>query len=108
MSEQATSPAGSAVDELRPGEAHDNQRHVLDVNRQVLDEIQKAGVRPVQVLDDDEQRLARSKTLEQSACGEEKVIAVAGRFVDAQTGEEGDVASRLFNLRRRQHLLDCS
>ena len=108
MSEQTATPTWSAVDELRPGEAHDNQRHVLDVNRQVLDEIQKAGVRPVQVLDDDEQRLVRCKTLEQSACCEEKVIAVARRFVDAETGEEGDIACRLFDLSRGQQLCDCS
>ena len=88
VSEETAAPAWSAVDELRPGKAHDHQGHILDVSREVLDEIQEGGVGPVQVLEDDEQRLDRSKTLEQAPARKEQVVAITGRFVDAQAGEQ--------------------
>ena len=73
---------------------------------EVLDEIQKGGVGPVQVLEDDKQRLDRSKTLEQPPGCKEQVIPITGRFVDTDAGEQRDVAGRLFDFRRRQQPLD--
>ena len=106
VSEQTTAPGWSAVDELRPGQPDDHQRHILYMRCEVLDEIQKGGVGPVQVLEDDKQRLDRSKTLEQPPGCKEQVIPITGRFVDTDAGEQRDVAGRLFDFRRRQQPLD--
>ena len=106
MSEQTTTPAWPAVDELRPGETHNHQRLVLDVNSEIFDEIEKSWVRPVQILDDDQKRLHRSKTLDQPPGCEEQESAIASRRVHAYPSEQRDVAGRLFDFRGRQQLLD--
>ena len=50
-------PAGTQVEQLGPGEADDQERRVLDPLGQVLDELEQRILGPVDVLEDEDQRL---------------------------------------------------
>ena len=56
-SQAAAAPAGPDVEQLGPGEADDQQRHVLDALGQVLDQVEQRLLGPVDVLEDEHERL---------------------------------------------------
>ena len=52
-----TTPAGPDVEQLRPREADDQQRRVLDALGEVLDQLEQRILGPVDVFEDEDQRL---------------------------------------------------
>src|SRR5439155_27284101 len=106
MREESASPTGSVIEELGPGETDHHDRYVSGMSRQIFDEVQKARIRPMQVFEDEERRPIRGKTLEQPSSGKEEVVTVEGRLVDAEAGEQRDVAGGLVHLICRQMLRD--
>ena len=53
----AAAPAGPDVEQLGPREADDQQRHVLDALGEVLDQVEQRLLGPVDVLEDEHERL---------------------------------------------------
>ena len=53
----AAAPAGTDVEQLRPREADDQQRRVLDALGEVLDQLEQRVLGPVDVFEDEDQRL---------------------------------------------------
>ena len=49
-------PVGVAFEELRPGRAQHERRHVVDCGRQALQQLEQCRFGPVDVIDDDDQR----------------------------------------------------
>ena len=59
--EAAAAPARPDVEQLRPREAEDHQRRVLDALGEVLDQLEQRLLGPVDVLEDEDQRPARRR-----------------------------------------------
>lgn len=53
--ELSTAPARSALEELGPRGSDDQERHVADPLDQLVDEVEQARVRPMQVLEDEDE-----------------------------------------------------
>ena len=74
----ASAPGGSLVGELRPGEHEHEHRMAPGPLEQVLEEVEQPGVRPLHVLEDEDDRVALGQPLEEDPPGREEVLLVAG------------------------------
>ena len=72
--ELAAAPAGPPLEELRPRRADHEQRDVGHPVDQLVDEVEQALVRPVQVLEDEHERALLGKGLEEAAPGREGLV----------------------------------
>ena len=63
--ELAAAPARTPLEQLRTGGAQDEQRHAARPVDEVVDEIEQALVRPVQILEHEHGRLRVGEGLEQ-------------------------------------------
>ena len=89
----AARPAGLCVVELRPRRADDQQRHPGCVVDEMFDEPSHRGVRPVQVLDDQDERILRGGGLDEAKPGRECLRSIScragGGFTSNQWREPG-------------------
>ena len=65
--ELAAGPAGSTLEQLRPRGRHDQQRHVRHPVHELVDEVEQALVRPVQVLEDEDEWALLGEPFEEAA-----------------------------------------
>ncbi len=84
---EPASPRRTVREELRPGERDQEHRHVPDARREHLDEVEQAGVRPVDVLEEQHRRPPRGERLDEHAGGEEERLAI-GRLAGAAEPDE--------------------
>src|SRR5439155_11751382 len=68
-------PSRACVEELLPREAEDNHR-AADLRSDALDEVQKRRLGPMQVVEQEHDRLALGEQLEQPACSPEDLRVV--------------------------------
>ena len=87
----AAAPAGPALEQLRPRGADDEQRNVRHPLDELVDEVEQALVRPVQVLDDEHERPLLGERLEEAAPGGEGLAtSVAPELALAAEPDEGE------------------
>ena len=87
--ELAAAPARAAFEELGPRRRDDEQRDVRDPVDELVEEVEEALVRPVDVLDDDDERTLLGETLEEAAPGGEGLVsAIASQLCVAGEAEE--------------------
>src|SRR5205823_381950 len=67
----SATPAGAAVEELRTRRAEHEERRAVDPIRELVDEVEEIVVRPVQVLEDEDERALLRKCLEEPSPGPE-------------------------------------
>ena len=90
---QAAAPARPGLEQLVPGQAEHEQR-ALRPARQELDEGEAAVVGPVDVLDDDDERVGGRHGREVAAPGLEELLAgVIARLADREHGLQGSLES---------------
>ena len=77
----AAAPARTALEELRPGCAHDQDRDAGRPVDEMVDEVEQAVVGPVQVLEDEHERVLLGQRLEEPAPGPEGLAAVVARVL---------------------------
>ena len=65
----AAAPARADVEELRPREAEDQQRALADPLRKVVDQLEQGLLRPVDVLEDEDERLHVGELVDELARG---------------------------------------
>ena len=80
----ASTPGVAGVEELGAGHADDEQRRVADPVDDVLDQVEQRRLRPVDVVEDDDERLLARQLLEQPAHGPERLLGRAARAVPAE------------------------
>ena len=97
--ELAAAPAGPALEELGPRRRDDEQRDVGHPVDELVEEVEEALVRPVDVLDDEDERTLLGETLEEAAPGGERLVAAIAaelRFAgEAEEREEMRLDARL-------------
>src|SRR6266511_838909 len=71
----SAAPGGALIEKIRPREAKDEHRRITGPVRDMLDEVQQAGLGPVDVLEDGDQRLFPRERLEETAEGPERVLS---------------------------------
>ena len=89
----AAAPAGSTFEELGPRRRDHEQRHVRYPLDELVDEVEEALVRPVQILEDENERAAFGHRLEEEApSGKRLASAIAAELaLGAQTDEREQV-----------------
>ena len=87
---RARPPARPALEQLGPGERDDGQRHARAPVEHVVDEVEQAGIGPVEVLEQEDDRSGRGDPLEERAPGAEQLLAGgAGAAFEPEQDEEG-------------------
>ena len=71
-------PAGPPVEELGTGDADDEDRRAPHALGEVLDEIQKGGLGPVHILEEDDERPLPRQCFEQASGRPEDLLTIAG------------------------------
>ena len=71
----AAAPAGTTLEKLRSRGRDDEQRHVGDPVDELVDEVEQALVRPVEVLEDEHERTLLGEALEEPSPGGEGLVA---------------------------------
>ena len=84
----AAAPAAAAVEQLGPRRRDDQHRHVRGPFREVVDEVEQAVVRPVQILEDEHERAALGDRLEEAPPRRER-LACGGRSIARRAREPG-------------------
>ena len=89
----ASTPSGPTLEELRPCAANDEQRNAGRPVHEVVDEVEKRLVRPVQVLDDQDQRALFRERFEKRPPRGERLAALTGGDVllgtESRRADEG-------------------
>ena len=88
----AAAPAGTQLEQLGPGQAEQQQRRVARPLGQVLEQVEHGRLCPVDVLEHDDQRLARGQ-LEQPSHGSEGGLAHGRRRAQHAGDTRGDCLS---------------
>ena len=89
----ASSPARSAVEELGPGGAQDQQRDAVHPIDEVVDEVEQAFVGPVQILEHEHRGPALGERLDEPPpSGERFATLVARQVVASETDERPEVS----------------
>jgi hypothetical protein len=83
----AAAPAGPAVEELGARSAEDEDRHVRRPVDEVVDEVEEAVVRPVQILEDEDERSLIGERLHETTPGGEGLVS---RFRSAGMAAQAD------------------
>ena len=82
-------PSRPALDQFGPGQRDDGQRHARAPVEHVIDEVEQAGVCPMEVLEQEDDGPARGDPLEERAPGAEQLLAGgAGAALEAEQDEE--------------------
>ena len=84
----AGAPVGPPLEQLRPGEGHDVDRVGARPLEDVVDEVDQARVRVVEVLEDQDHRRRRGEALEERPPGADELLRRDARL-DAEQGQEG-------------------
>ena len=85
----ARTPVRSMLEQLRTGDGDDEDRDAAAPLDEFVDEVERAGIGPVQVLEDEGDRALGGDPLEERAPRREQLFARhLGRRVDSQQGEE--------------------
>ena len=82
-------PPGASFQELGPSERHDEYRLRARPIEEVLDEVEGAAVRPVNVLEHEDRRAALRDSLEEGSPRREEGLALCSLGVHAEQGKEG-------------------
>ncbi len=90
-----TGPAGTLVQELRSGEREEEHRHVANARGERLEQVEQAGVGPVDVLEQEQRRPFRAQGLHEDARREEEGLAVRDVAVFAEPEEQREVRGML-------------
>ncbi len=86
----AGAPSGPPVEELRAGQGDDQDRDVAAPLEEVLDEVQRPGICPVEVLEQERDHAGGRKALEERAPGQEQLRrATWWRLTRTEQREEG-------------------
>ena len=86
----AGAPVGPTFEELRPGEGDDQDRGGPRPLEEVVDEVEQAGVGPLEVLEQEHGRAPLGDPLEEDPPGREQDVAAAGRRrLQPEQGQEG-------------------
>ena len=90
----AATPARPAVEELGPCSAEDEERHVGRPFGHLVDEVEQTVVRPVEILEDEDERPLLGKRLEEAPPGCERLSRVVAARIGAgsEAGEGAEVA----------------
>ena len=75
----AGAPVAPDVEQLRPRRSHEQQRHVLEVLAQLIQEVQHGRVRPVEILDHEHGRRLRGLGGQERRPRGERLLAVGRR-----------------------------
>ena len=75
---QTGTPFGSQLEESGSGQRHDEDRPAGGRADEVLDEVEQAGVRPVEVVEDEDRRARIGDPLEERPPGGKRLFALAG------------------------------
>ena len=89
---------GPAIEQLGPGQGDHEQRHLAAWLEDELDEVEQAVARPVEVLDDEQQRPAEGGELDRRAPGREERRAI-GELDLAGADRRGQQVGRSFGGR---------
>jgi hypothetical protein len=89
VAEHAGAPRRPALDELGPRQREEDHRMVPDVGDEVVDQVEQRVVPPMQVLEDEEERLANGQVLDQPARPEQQVDLIVRRRVQAESQDHG-------------------
>src|SRR5207302_3837365 len=102
----AGAPAGVDLEQLRPGEAEDEERRVAYPAREVIDQPEQRLLRPVDVLESQYERLRGGEALRPLARGPGDLLltAVGLDGLEHAGGERQQVRDRLVLARRDQLL----
>ena len=87
--------------QLGPGEAQQQQRHVLDPLGEVLEEIEQQRLGPLDVVDHDDQRPVDGRRAHEAADRPERLLDRAGRRRADEAGEDVDEPVAVGARRRR-------
>ena len=89
----AAAPVGPALEELRPRRRDDEDRHARRPVDQMVDEVQEPVVGPVEILEDEDQRMLLREVLEEVAPRRERLSArvCARRRIAAEPDERTQV-----------------
>ncbi len=71
-------PAGSPLEQLRSGDANEQDRRFPHPLGQVLDQVEKGGLGPVHILEEDDQRSVSRQCFEQASGRPEDLLAITG------------------------------
>ena len=106
----AGAPVGPALEQVRTGERDDQDRDAAAPFEQVVDEVELARIRPLEVLEQEADGAGRRQPFEERPPRPEELVATAGRGVaDAQQREHRRLDPGAFALVRdvrREHLRD--
>ena len=89
-------PVRTPVEQLGPGQREDQDRQAARPVEEVVDEVEQAGIGPLEVLEHEHDRAALGDALEEDPPGREQRLAPAGRrLIDAeQASSAGSIRSR--------------
>ncbi len=79
--EDTASPTWSHLEQFGPGEREEGRRSVPDVRREVLEEIELSGIRPMDVLEDEHRGLLERDLFDEPARREEQLDGLPGGLV---------------------------
>ena len=112
VADHAGAPVRPAFEELGPRERDEHDAVVAHVRHEVVDQLEQRVVRPVQVLEHEQERFAFGQMLEQLPDREQQVDRLVRRLVEPQTQQQRqvprglrDVGSREQRPRQRRELV---
>jgi hypothetical protein len=82
-------PVGAAVEQLRPRQAHEQDRGARGKERDVLDQVEERLLTPMKIVDDDDERLLARRLLERLAKGPGDLVRRRRRLRLAQQRANG-------------------
>jgi hypothetical protein len=98
--------SAAASEELRPRGGDEQDARVADESDEVLQEIELAALRPVDVLQHEKRRLPERGRLDEAPRREEEKLWVDGGVAGAKAEQEPEMTLRLCDFSRGQDLLD--
>ena len=96
----AGAPVGPALEQVRAGERDDQDRDAAAPFEQVVDEVELARIRPMEVLEQEADGAGRSESFEECPPRAEELVAAAGRGVaDTQERQHRRLESAAVRVR---------
>jgi hypothetical protein len=93
--EHARAPRRPPLDELGPREREEHHRVVPNVGHEVIDQVKHRVIRPVQVLEHEQERVAFGHVLDEPTCAEQQMDLVVWRRVEPEPEEHRQEARGL-------------
>ena len=72
--ELAAAPAGALLDEIQPGNTEQEHRDVVEPLDEVVDQVEEGRLRPVQILENDDERPGRGQVFQHPSRSGEELI----------------------------------